>query len=117
MLPARAQSIAVPVKIAALAAIALNVVALAACVSKCALPIVVNVVICFQIIQNFKMLLTKSAPHAIGGTGQLFFVRLSCKYSYKTTSLCASFSLVVLFVIISMYTPVRNPPIAMLSSR
>ena len=72
MLPARAQSIAVPVKIAALAAIALNVVALAACVSKCALPIVVNVVICFQIIQNFKMLLTKSAPSAIGGTGQLF---------------------------------------------
>jgi hypothetical protein len=55
MPPAQAPSIAVPVKIAALAAIALNAVALAVCVSKCVHPIVVNVVICFQIIQNFKM--------------------------------------------------------------
>jgi hypothetical protein len=43
---AQAPNLAVPVKTAALAAIALNVAALAACVSK--------FVICFQIFQKFK---------------------------------------------------------------
>jgi hypothetical protein len=47
MVPAPVPNPAVPVKIAALAAIALNVAALAACVSK--------FVIWFQIIQNDKM--------------------------------------------------------------
>ena len=98
MAPARAPNLAVPVKIAALAAIAQNVVVLAACVSK--------------FIQNFKMHLNKKSP---ANDGASFFVRLSCKYSYKTTSLCASFSLVVFLVFVIILTPVRQPPIALLS--